>query len=296
MPDETEFSAWSGTEASTTIGADARLGGDLASLAPELTRRIGTILDTIQREADKMLNQARDEAQRQVDDGRREADHLLSRRHRRLNELSDALVERTEHVLSQLEETEIVRQSFGRLLSALAEAADRVAAEARATAALAPSPPPLPPAYEAPPPAPPAYEAPSPPAHASPLPPLFASTIPPAQPPPPVASPRPPVVPPPAPTAPPPTPVAPEAAPAPAEAAGQHPAVDRGWVEARQAAIHMAAAGNTRGQVEAQLRDFLAVSDPGPLLDQVFGDGSTADARVPWAIAPATPLHPRERR
>jgi hypothetical protein len=75
--------------------------------------------------------------------------------------------------------------------------------------------------------------------------------------------------------------------------AGSAPAVYRGQVEARQAAIHMAAAGSTRGQVEAQLRDFLAVSDPAALLDQVFGAGSAAEARVPWAIAPATPLHPR---
>jgi hypothetical protein len=70
-------------------------------------------------------------------------------------------------------------------------------------------------------------------------------------------------------------------------------AVDRSWVEARQAAIHMAAAGNTRAQVEAQLRDFLGVPEPGQLLDQVFGAGSDGDSRVPWAIAPATPLRPR---
>jgi hypothetical protein len=69
--------------------------------------------------------------------------------------------------------------------------------------------------------------------------------------------------------------------------------VDRAWVEARQAAIHMAAAGNTRGQVETQLRDFLGVADPGVLLDQVFGAATDADSRVPWAIAPATPLRPR---
>jgi hypothetical protein len=69
--------------------------------------------------------------------------------------------------------------------------------------------------------------------------------------------------------------------------------VDRAWVEARQAAIHMAAAGSTRGQVDTQLRDFLGVARPEPLLDQVFGAGSEPDTRVPWAIAPATPLRPR---
>src|SRR5699024_4934522 len=102
-------------------------------------------------------------------------------------------------------------------------------------------------------------------------------------PPPPVSAPmhepaEPPATPPPAPAAP-----APQAA----------PPIDRAWVEARQAAIHMAAAGNTRRQVETQLRDFLGVPEPQALLDQVFGAGSDGDTRVPWAIAPATPLRPR---
>jgi hypothetical protein len=55
----------------------------------------------------------------------------------------------------------------------------------------------------------------------------------------------------------------------------------------------MAAAGTTRGQVETQLRDVLGVGEPGALLDQVFGAGTSPDSRVPWAIAPATPLRPK---
>jgi hypothetical protein len=256
MPDDTAYSAWSGTGASTpsSFGADTRLDQEFASLAPELSRRIGAILNTIQREADKMLDQARLEAQRHVDYGRREADDLISERRLRLAQLSDSLIVRSEQVLAQLEETERVRQSFGRLLDALSDAADRIAEEARATAAIPP------------PPAPVGLTA-----HA----PLFAATAPSAAPPPP----------------PPPPPPAP--APPVAEAATPE-TVDRAWVEARQATIHMAAAGNTRAQAETQLRDFLGVAEPQSLLDQVFGAGTEADTRVPWAIAPATPLRPRQ--
>jgi hypothetical protein len=286
MPDDTAYSAWSGTGSSspTSFGADSRLDQEFASLAPELSRRIGAILDTIQREADKLLDQARVEAQRQVDGGRREADELIHERRERLARLSDSLSTRTEQVLAQLEETERVRQSFGRLMDALADAADRIADEARATAAIPPTPPP--PAGPAPPP--PAAGAASPPpgltAHA----PLFASTTaPPAAAPPPAPQPAP------AFSAPTHEPAAPPPPPPPIAPARSDEPVDRAWVEARQAAIHMAAAGNTRAQVETQLRDFLGVPEPGTLLDQVFGAGSEPDTRVPWAIAPATPLRPR---
>ena len=73
------------------------------------------------------------------------------------------------------------------------------------------------------------------------------------------------------------------------EPAPEDRSADRAWVEARQAAIQMAAAGNTRAQVEAQLRGFLQLADPTPLLDQVFGTGTAGEARVAWAIAPSTP-------
>ena len=280
MPDDTAYSAWSGTGSSspTSFGADSRLDQEFASLAPELSRRIGAILDTIQREADKLLDQARVEAQRQVDGGRREADELIQERRQRLAHLSDSLITRTEQVLAQLEETERVRQSFGRLMDALADAADRIADEARATAAIPPTPAPMPPA----PPTPSA-----PPLGLTAHVPLFGSTTPP----PPPAAPAPAQ-----PSAPMHEPAAPPTMPPPAQAVRADTAeqpVDRAWVEARQAAIHMAAAGNTRGQVEAQLRDFLGVAEPDTLLDQVFGAGSEPATRVPWAIAPATPLRPR---
>jgi hypothetical protein len=196
----------------TAAGGDAPpAGGDFAALAPDLTRRIEVILEAVQREADKMLDEARGEARRRVDTGRRQADGLLADRRRRIAELSDTLIERTESVVAQLEETQLVRDSFGRLLQALAESADRLTEEVVA----APEP------QSGPPPPPPA---------------------------------------------------------------------DRPWIEARQAAIRMAAAGNTRAQVETHLRGVLSVPDSTALLDQVFGAATAGEARVPWAMAPTPPM------
>ena len=53
---------------------------------------------------------------------------------------------------------------------------------------------------------------------------------------------------------------------------------------ARHAAIRMAAAGTTRGEVAIHLRDSLRLANPSSLLDEIFGPGTTGDARVPWAI------------
>lgn len=243
-------------------GADAAASsGDFAALAPDLTKRIETILGAVQREADKMLDQAREEAQRQVEFSRRQADGLVADRQRRLAELSDRLIVKTEAVVANLDETEAIRASFGRLLAALAKAADHLTEELAAagpplapSAPLSPEPPPVDalssfdsiPAATAPSSPPPPT---TPPVASFPAPDgLFTSTA------------------------------APEAPPPPAP-----PGPSGDW---RQAAIQMAAAGSTRGQVEAHLRGFLQVSDPTAILDQVFGAGTGAEARVPWAIAP----------
>jgi hypothetical protein len=275
MPDGTDAGATGGRSGESASSPPA--GGDFAALAPDLTARIGTILEAVQREADRMLDEARGEAQRQVDVGKRQADGLLADRQRRIAQLSDTLIERTEGVVAQIEETALVRESFGRLLRALADAADRVTAEITA----APMPPPAPEPPAAPDPFAPAAPEPA-------VPPPFTQA---PTPPPPVPEPlaRVPEPPPDSPAEPP----APEAATPPAQPAPTPPNPDRAWIEARQAAIQMAAAGNTRAQVEAHLRGFLNVSDPSALLDQVFGAATAGEARVPWAIAPAAPAwHP----
>lgn len=56
--------------------------------------------------------------------------------------------------------------------------------------------------------------------------------------------------------------------------------------EGRERAIQMAAAGSTRNQVEAHLREFSEMGNPSRLLDEVFGPASDGDSRVPWAARP----------
>jgi hypothetical protein len=51
---------------------------------------------------------------------------------------------------------------------------------------------------------------------------------------------------------------------------------------ARLVAIEMAVGGSSRAEVEAHLRDALGISEPAPLLDDVFGVASTAGSRLAW--------------
>jgi hypothetical protein len=115
-------------------------GGDFAALAPELTKRIDAILDAVQEQADRMLDEARKEARRVADHGAGDPEGPLAERQRRIAELSDTFIDRAESVVSQLEETDLVRRSFGRLLRALSEAADTVAIEVAAAAKPPPTP------------------------------------------------------------------------------------------------------------------------------------------------------------
>jgi hypothetical protein len=57
--------------------------------------------------------------------------------------------------------------------------------------------------------------------------------------------------------------------------------------EGRERAIQMAAAGSTRNQVEAHLREFSELGNPDRLLDEVFGPASDGDTRVPWSVGPS---------
>jgi hypothetical protein len=51
---------------------------------------------------------------------------------------------------------------------------------------------------------------------------------------------------------------------------------------ARLVAIEMAVGGSSRAEVETHLRDGLGVTEPEPLLDDVFGVASTAASRLAW--------------
>ncbi|HYU60703.1 MAG TPA: hypothetical protein VEK39_08080 [Solirubrobacterales bacterium] len=261
--------------------------GGQASFAPEVSRRVSSILDAVEREAAELRKQAREEARRYVEYAKRRADGLVAERQRRISELSNDLISRADRILDRLEATEPVRAAFDDLVKALGETAERLAREAGDDYSDF---------------APPAFsEMPVEPETAEPGEPAAGRREAwRAEPPRPDIrgpetrgpetrrpEPKRPVIR--HPGAWPPTPPAEPATSTPPPAS--HPGGEGGlgsqpWQSlngAQVIAIQMAAAGSTRGEVEAQVRDSLGVPDPGEILDEVFGRGSPDDARVPWA-------------
>lgn len=51
---------------------------------------------------------------------------------------------------------------------------------------------------------------------------------------------------------------------------------------ARLIAIEMAVAGSSRGEVGRRLHAEFGIAEPKPVLDEVFGSGTTSDTRLPW--------------
>jgi hypothetical protein len=268
------------------------LGPD-AGLAPEVSRRVSSILDAVEREATRLRGEATEEAQRYLDYSRRRADDLVAERQRRIAELSDEIVSKAEAVVGRLEDAAPVREGFDNLVRALGDAAERLAREAENTAhdyeapafhdeavqSFVGSPPP------AQPPVPPAPPAPPVPPYGQP-----ASPPPPAPPaadydPPETYQPFPAPAPPPAPGygAPAPAHERPATEPYPTPAGGED---WQGVDDARLVAIQMAAAGRTRGQVREHLHNQMGLGETRSILDEVFGTGSQEDARVPWTAFP----------
>jgi hypothetical protein len=273
-------------------------------IAPEVSRRVSSILDAVEHEAERMREEAREESSRYLDYSRRRADALVAERQRRIGELSDEIMEKAEAVVARLDDAAPVREGFENLVRALGDAAERLAREAEQSQHDFEPPafhvgdpqPSQPPMQSSPRPTPEPPPAPSPPAHSE------ASTyyqrpptpdpgpIPPPQAP---AAPDTPVPGQPAPdprriasaeSAPPPRPAAPPSA---TEREGEQPGSDAGsgLDNARLIAIQMAAAGRTRREVGEHLQDQVGVSASGTILDEIFGAGSAEDARVPWTTS-----------
>jgi len=269
-------------------------GSDTA-MAAEISRRVGSILDAVEREAARLREDAQAEAARYSDAARRRADDLVEQRRRRIAELSDELIAKSEAVVARLDDAAPVRAGFENLVRALGDAAERLANESDETAGDF-KPPPFHEAAHEPQPAPPAQRPPpvpdrqSPP---SPPPPAFAEQ----QPHPARAPSEPSWNPQPAPAVPAaavPAAPAPAAPPTPAPAPPQPPpdlrserppqrnATWRDLDEARMVAIQMASAGSTRADVRGHLNEALGIPDPERTLDEIFGAGSGDDTRVPW--------------
>ncbi len=99
------------------------------ALASEISRRVGAILDAVEREATRLREEARADAAGYLEDARRQADALVAERRQRIAELSDELVTKSEAVVSRLEDAAPVREGFENLVRALANAAERLSYE-----------------------------------------------------------------------------------------------------------------------------------------------------------------------
>jgi hypothetical protein len=239
--------------------------------AAGLGARVNEIVDAVEREAAKLRqeaeqeaaeirHQAQEEARRYVDHARQQSQQLAQQRMQQIHELSDALMRRAEEVLERLEYAVPVKEGFENLVRALGETAERLAKQDYDEFTL--------PEWQGPgagattPQQPPAYSTPSTPAPGATS---YGGEAPPAgyQPPGPTGA-----------AAPTPTP-----GPAPAQQGSA------GWQElddAHRVAIQMAAGGSTRGEVEAHLAQTPAPTRAS-VLDEIFGQGSPPETRVPWA-------------
>ena len=73
-------------------------------MASEISRRVGSILDAVENEAARLREEARAEAARYSENARRQADDLVAERQRRIAELSDELVAKSEAVVARLDD------------------------------------------------------------------------------------------------------------------------------------------------------------------------------------------------
>lgn len=215
-----------------------------AGLAPEIARRVSSIFDAVEHEAEGLRAEAREEARRYFADAQRRADDLVRRRQQRIGELSDELIAKAEAVVSRLDSAAPVREGFESLVRALGDAAERLSGEI-SEAAPAPTEIGAPPAGPAVP-----GEAASGSGAAPPRPPQQAA---------PLAAP-------------------PGFAGAPAGGPAGGSADPEG---ARHTAIEMAAAGATRAEVRARIETRTGPEIAAAILESVFGAAGD-DERVPW--------------
>jgi hypothetical protein len=129
--------------------------GSAGPIASEVSRRVSSILDVVEREAAALRQEAKDEARRYMEYARRRADGLVAERQREIAELSGQIMERADRILRQLDEAEPVRAAFADLVRSLGDAADRLARETGDGNAF------VPPAFHEAPPAPPPMPTPS---------------------------------------------------------------------------------------------------------------------------------------
>src|SRR4051794_20008364 len=248
-----ESSDWSGHPVASEVAERIR------SVIGAAEAAAGAVRHEAEQQAATRRRAAEDEARRLIEDAKRDAQALLEERIRRINEMSDSIIERSEKVLARLDRAEEVRRELQTMVDELGHTAARLAREvAEDEAAAAPEPAAAPPAAPEPEP----------------------------------------VVPEPEPEAEESAPSLRVAEPA-GEAETEsnitdllsHPA-DRTRAEeddqllgARLVALQMAVAGGNRGEVEAHLIRAFDLPNPQSILDDVFGRGTDSSKRVVWPSA-----------
>jgi hypothetical protein len=253
-------------------GTPAAYGSEFAG-APEISRRVAAILDAVEREAQRLREEAREEARNYLEHAKLRADGLVAERQRRIAAVSDELLAKAEAVVGRLDDAAPVRYGFENLVRALGGAAERLARETQRNVEFEPEPfhetaaRPVPRETGEPVAAEPSGFAQPHPARAP------AGAAPPRQPTP--SAPQ--------------QPVSPPFAPTPANGGQHHAPETSGWRQiddARMVAVQMATTGATRAAVREHLKSWLGVADTAAILDEVFGAGTGEDAQVPWTAGP----------
>ncbi len=125
-----ETSGGSGEDPGSPGDPSSDLPAGAGGIAGEVSRRVSSILDAVEEEAARLREEARREAALYLEEARRQGDEALAERQRRIGELSDELIAKTEAVVARLDDAEPVRQSFENLVRALGDAAERLSREA----------------------------------------------------------------------------------------------------------------------------------------------------------------------
>jgi hypothetical protein len=245
---------------------DAPLYGEGGhQMSSDVAERVRAVLSSAEAAASALRHEAEQDAQMRrraieeearhyLDDARRDAEAFLAERQRRISELSDSILERSEQVLARLDRAEEVRRQLVEVVDALGQTAGRLTDDAGLAGAHARRRP----AVEEP----PIVETEPVPDPVEPEITLEAVPLP-----------------------------EPEVAAIPEEEEALHSPRGDGYdddedLAARLVALQMAVAGANRGEVEAHLRVNFSLGDnPGRILDDVFGRGTEPDKRVSWPEA-----------
>src|SRR2546423_1690467 len=249
--DESKFesSEWSGHPVASEVAERIRSVIGAAEAAANAVRH------EAEQQAAARRRAAEEEGRRLIDDAKRDASALLEERVRRINELSDSIIERAETLLTRLDRAEETRRELQAMVDELGQTAGRMARELGEGPEL--SGPPK--AAEAPGPEPAAEEEPVAEESAPSLRVAEAEE---------------------------------EEAPAgnitdllsrPADRTRAEE--DDQLLGARLVALQMAVAGGNRGEVEAHLVRAFDLPNPQSILDDVFGRGTDASKRVVWPSA-----------